>query len=777
MVGKINSHTNKLKAIFFSLAILFLPATLYAFEAIKNVPSRNTCFTGREAYLNNMQKMLSQYSKVYLTGYGGIGKSQLAKEYYYIHSQEYDLVWWFDLRGDLEIQYENLLTHLSNNKDFKKLLHININDIAPSVLVDFTNSLLSQCKCRWLLIFDNVIKNQDIKTPRTKTKAARQHIIITTREKKVFGDNILTLGSFTNQESEQFLFKVHPGEKKEEIIKLSKALSNYPLALAQISEEILLYKKGIDQYLKKRYLLSMKTPTMHSEVTQEYSNNYHEVLNLTLSEIEQKDKEVAKLLYMVALLSVDLKKEFITDLFGEEVEEKLVTLTKHGVIQTTNYEHSQVLTIHDIIKEEALKRLNSKPKDYQIEIFQDLEKHFKEFYAGKTIQQLYELDTTNNHIAAAYAFLNLSLQNDTIDEGTVNIATVAIRLNNMLYNRRANYAFLYQELLSKIYNKNLKNVPPDKKALLYASIIPYLVTIESEERISKIKKELLQLVDVLEKEKDYETLFYVYIRISTYHMAAGDFGETKKYLEAAQKYINYADSHFSLILFWYCNAWLFCELRDVNSGTNALDNFLKLSNELLSPLGRLFARDIKTKFLIIKGQNELAQKELDETMQEAMVYSNNTPTMILGQLEYTKTMLYFQSRNHSQSKAQCYHALKIMTKIMGIDLRDQPQAHVHAMLGKIYEDNNKHDEALEEYMKALKYYSNRSRGGVNNFYAYGELLSNLSLFYYKQCNYVEAKHCFQALISNFGLEHDIVEKLIKKLPPGFMYQIGGSSEK
>lgn len=63
MLSKIK-HYNKI-ILLFSI-ILFLPMKLYAFEAIKNIPSRNIYFTGRISHLNEMQKILNQYNRVYL---------------------------------------------------------------------------------------------------------------------------------------------------------------------------------------------------------------------------------------------------------------------------------------------------------------------------------------------------------------------------------------------------------------------------------------------------------------------------------------------------------------------------------------------------------------------------------------------------------------------------------------------------------------------------------------------------------------------------------------
>src|SRR3990172_4735726 len=387
--------TRYIKCILLCLIIWSLSTELLASETIKNIPSRNAYFTGRASYLNEIQKNLSRYGIVYLTGYGGVGKTQLAKEYSYINEQKYDLIWWFDPRGDLVAQYENLLTHLSNNEKFKKLFHINIKDIAPSVVVDFTNSLLLQCNCRWLLIFDNVLSTKDIKPP--KTKAAKQHIIITTREKQNFGKNVLTLKPFTNQESEQFLFKVHPSEKKEDIVKLYKALYNYPLALAQTSEEILMHKNGISSYLEKYSNLDSKQIPMRSDITQEYNDNYRRVLDRTLREIEQKDKESAKVLYMLALLKTDVTKKLMNDLFGNQIDQNLIILSRYGVVQTTTYGQSQILNIHDIIREEAVKKFNTKNAIYKKGIILTLCKHFNDFYSEKNLPYLINtIDTTNN---------------------------------------------------------------------------------------------------------------------------------------------------------------------------------------------------------------------------------------------------------------------------------------------------------------------------------------------------------------------------------------------
>jgi hypothetical protein len=761
-----------IKATLLYLVILLLSTEICAFEKIKNISSRNIYFTGRALYLTEMRKKLSRYSIVYLIGYGGVGKSQLAKEYAYINEQKYDLIWWFDLKNDLEIQYENLLTHLSNNKKFKRLLHINVENIAPNVLVDFTNSLLSSYDGKWLLIFDNV-NNRECKLPKTKSEG--QHIIVTTRKKPFVGKNVLTLGPFTNQESELFLSKVHPKEKKEEFSRLYRALYNYPLALAQISEEILMRKEGIASFLKKHSVFGSKPGAMYPDITQEYARGYHEILNFTLQDIEQKDKKAAKVLYMLAVLNTDITKEVLKKIFGDDTEEEIMVLSNYGVIKITAYdEDSQVLNIHDVIREAAVKRFNSKSEAYKKEVFHALIKCFNVFYVEKNFQYLNGLDAANNHAAVLYAFIDTVLQNNIINEEVLDIVIISLKLNNILFSRYANYG-LYQQLASKIYSKNLGDIAPVKKALLYANLIFSDLILESKESISKFEKEMLRLLVLIKSHKSHGEMFFIYTHMSQFYLFLGDLQESKKYAEEAQKNIHHAGSFFSLLQYWYTNAWLSYELRDIDAGVKVLESYVELNNHfLVSELGKLFLRNLKIKFEILIGRRKKAKKELEEAIRETVTYYNKAPSDILGELEFTKALLYFNEGQYDLAKRQCSRASSTLNKVFGGDMIDLTQAHIHIILGKIYEEKGNYNFAIEEYKRVLEFYNKISHGRAIGLYEHGELLANLCFIYYKLKNFAESKVYYQRLVSIFGLEHDVVEKLIKKLPSKYMYQIGGN---
>lgn len=758
--------------ILFFLALCFLPINLYAFDTIKNIPERNPCFTGRAAYLNDMQKILQRNGKVYLTGYGGIGKTQLAKEYSYIHEKEYDLIWWFDLKDNLEIQYKNLLTHLSNDKRFTALLHVKTKDIAPNVIIDFTNSLLSRYRCKWLLIFDNASDNKDIKLPIIQSFG--QNIIITAREKPGFGNNILTVDPFADYESKQFLFKIHPNEKKEEIYRLLKILHNYPLALAQISEEILMGREGIKAYLSKHNELKiMPMPLLPSNIAQRYKDSYNVILSHTLQIIEQKHKEAANTLYMLVLLKANLSQKLFHNIFGNEFEKELIVLAKHGVLRITSNGDKQILSIHDIIREEALERFNNKKAAYKKEIIHRLGKYINNFYSEKNLQNLLNYpSTTSNQTVPLYAFIDMALENDVIDNNVVDEVIVALKLNHTLFNVYANY-ILYSELANKIFNKYLGVISIDKKALLYANMVYADSIFKIEQNVRKYENEMLHFLATVEKDKGFENLFVVYSQLSHFYLFLGDLRESEKYIKKAKMIVNYVGDKFSLVRFWYICARVYYELRDVDKGIEAFNNYEKYREQFLYNVpGVIAGGHVRISLKILSGYKNEAKKDLEEAIKNTLSYYNNIPSTNMCYLIYTKALLYFQEGKLNDAYEQCIHAINIAKKIYGEDILDYRQANMHITLGKIYKEKGNYNLGLEEYKKGLKYYDKLSNERVISFYDYGELLSNLCVIYYERKNYFLSKSYFQKLVSNFDLEHKLVRELIQKLPLECIYLLG-----
>jgi tetratricopeptide (TPR) repeat protein len=432
------------------------------------------------------------------------------------------------------------------------------------------------------------------------------------------------------------------------------------------------------------------------------------------------------------------------------------------------------VSIHDVIRDEAIKKFNSKDVAYRKEIIHTLSKYFNGFYSEKNFKYLVIPDAINNPVAALYAFIDVTLQNNIVNEAVVNAVIISLKLNgNELFNRHANYV-LYQQIANKIYHMNLDNIPPTKKALLYANLVHADFIIDSEEKLSKFEKEMQGLLKMVENDKNHSSLFFIYTYLSQLYIFLGDLQKVAKYLEKAKENISYADSVFNLLQYYYIDAWLCYRLKNIDEGIKAINKYEELKSQLpFQVVNKFYLENLKIRFKIINGQKNKAREDLKKIIKNVAIYYNNTPSAVIGKLEFTKALMYFQQNQYELAEKQCKRALNVFNQAFGGDMIQLAQVNTHIMLGKIYEEKGNRKFALKEYTKCLKYFNTHSHGRTMGLYEYGELLSNLCSLYYKQKNYQESKFYFQKLVANFGLEHELVEKLIKKLPVEYVYQVGG----
>ena len=149
-------------------------------------PIRNVGFTGRGPLLRQLRAELksagNERTPVALYGGGGIGKTQLALEYAYRFRGAYDVVWWIDAdpKQFVDIRFADLADEL----------RLPVQPSTPDV-TRILRQWLSRTErradgepIRWLLIFDNVDRYEDIEE---FLPQGNGHVLITTRN-AVWGD-------------------------------------------------------------------------------------------------------------------------------------------------------------------------------------------------------------------------------------------------------------------------------------------------------------------------------------------------------------------------------------------------------------------------------------------------------------------------------------------------------------------------------------------------------------------------------------------------------------
>jgi hypothetical protein len=148
-----------------------------ALPTVWQVPARNPNFTGRGSELEDLARAVAGGSWVTvesLRGMGGVGKTQLATEYCYLHAGDYDLVYWVTAEEPATIPDQ--FTALARDLGLEPApdpdsLRVQVHDELRRVP-------------GWLLVFDNADQVEDIRAwlpGGPLPPGIPGHVIVTTR--------------------------------------------------------------------------------------------------------------------------------------------------------------------------------------------------------------------------------------------------------------------------------------------------------------------------------------------------------------------------------------------------------------------------------------------------------------------------------------------------------------------------------------------------------------------------------------------------------------------
>jgi hypothetical protein len=201
-----------------------------ALPEIWNVPPRNPHFTGRGPDLEQLAQVLPAGSAVTVHavhGLGGVGKTQLASEYAYVHASDYDVVWWIAAEEPAAIpdQFAALATRLG------------LEPIAdPDALRAQVHDQLRAVP-GWLLIFDNADQVDSIRRwlpPGPLPPGIPGHVIITTRRGGFAAlGHVLDLDVVDLPDAVRLLRARVPGLGQDVGELIAEELGRLPLALEQ----------------------------------------------------------------------------------------------------------------------------------------------------------------------------------------------------------------------------------------------------------------------------------------------------------------------------------------------------------------------------------------------------------------------------------------------------------------------------------------------------------------------------------------------------------------
>jgi TIR domain/Tetratricopeptide repeat/NB-ARC domain len=257
------------------------------------IPAQIRGFTGRDGLLAALRDELrSGRAPVQaLHGMGGVGKTQLAKEYVYRFASEYDVAWWIDAEQSELIgeQFAELAARLG---------------CAEASAPGGTNggAVLTELagRHRWLVVFDNVANPQDVFD---WLPGGDGHVLITSRTPD--WDEIaapVEVHELASAESAAILGKRVPDLSYADADMLANALGNLPLAIAQAAGYLKLTGMRADTYkelleTRTAEILSQGIPRPH------YPMSLAAATYLVADQLAEKDPASTELLSICAYLA------------------------------------------------------------------------------------------------------------------------------------------------------------------------------------------------------------------------------------------------------------------------------------------------------------------------------------------------------------------------------------------------------------------------------------------------------------------------------------------
>ena len=208
---------------------------------VSNLPIQNQFFTGRKEILAELSSSFFELKVPIqiLSGMGGVGKSQTAWQYAFLHTTDYtDAIWWIRASSSLV----NDIKELSVRFGFPESDNDDRN--IQSFMQDWYQRYHS-----WLLIFDNAESYRMLS--QYLPSATRGHVIITTRDNNDFSRRIkqINVEVFTEAESIDFLAK-HDIPVNNLARNLSNRLGRLPLALEQAAAYMNQNTKSSAKYIE-----------------------------------------------------------------------------------------------------------------------------------------------------------------------------------------------------------------------------------------------------------------------------------------------------------------------------------------------------------------------------------------------------------------------------------------------------------------------------------------------------------------------------------------------
>ncbi|MBP9752188.1 MAG: hypothetical protein KBD31_00030 [Proteobacteria bacterium] len=675
------------------LIFYFFLVNILICSELSNCDGYNDDQIERKRFNNNIKEKIDRFGYVYLTGFGGMGKSQIAIQYGQKNKKTYNIVWLIDAQKDIHQQIEDIQKKICK---IKKINTIESNNTDSSI--NNLDKILKKEKMTALLIIDSdENKNENFNVTR---KRKNIKFLITTRENP-HKQSQITVSFFEKNEAVSFLKSILQNEREEVLNDLAKTLDYYPLLINQ-SAYFLQQNSAVDikEYMK-RYKKNLK------QIWQREEDFYHKnqqvsvrsTLRISLNKMIMKKPSSVQILSIFCLLkNQQINKSYIfkiaslMNLQKEETEDILSFLINNHFIYL-DVDKSEFF-IHELLQDALLIELPSH-KIYEAlkNITSDIQKTIQENKDNMIVF------SKNNPFIIETAFKCTKLcglLNQSIKEST---AICIYLLDYLLYIKRDHLGAL--KYIDKIF-KNIQNITNIGIKCRFFSSAGDVLSIRqpNEKRTKDVLKKMIHLLSVLDNSEKFERV-RLQNSIAQNYLLSLNAEEAKKYINLSLRDIEYFSRSENIIPTYYFATWIYCDLEDYKKAIyfaekaiiyfkDVPDTAIKFYTYNFNALAYIRIKDYK------KGL-ELSSLSVEKCME----YFGGNPSDTLGEALTYKAESSLKLLDYKCSLQSIEKALSVYKEFYGSDQKTIDQAYSNMIHGDCNLLKKSYDMAQKSYMKGL----------------------------------------------------------------------------
>lgn len=321
--------------------------TIKVDQRFESIPlPHNPFFIGREALLGELHETLHLHQTVALSGLGGMGKTQIANHYTYLHRYEYQAILWAfaDSKESLQSSLATIATVLGLPKKTKEAVK---------------NWLTTHND--WLLILDKVNEVTPISLllegelgERKENLEKNRHILVTTGATTIepLVSSVVKITEMSVAEGAKFFIQSDEPVTDQKIAEdIVHELGGLPLALGQASAYIRETQCCFSRYLEcyRSYISKRQAKYKALATKYDYPISVAMTWLLSFEEITYEEPDAADLLRFCAFLhpnKIPLEIFQVFDIEQVDLDKLLTKLYKYSLLHYNP--KTQILAIHPL---------------------------------------------------------------------------------------------------------------------------------------------------------------------------------------------------------------------------------------------------------------------------------------------------------------------------------------------------------------------------------------------------------------------------------------------